>query len=72
MFHIPIATAYGPRLAASPSRVAIPSEASAALAFAAYHDRRADLLLSEGRVVQAEAAAHLALEARCRALGVRA
>ena len=53
-------------------RLAIPSDAGEALAFANYHDRRADLLLSQGRVAQAEAAAHLAFEARTRAFEVRA
>lgn len=35
-------------------------------------DCRTDHLLAEGRFVQAEASVHLALEARCRAPGVRA
>ncbi len=53
-------------------RLAIPSDAGAALAFAIYHDRRADLLLSQGHAAQAEAAAHLAFEARTQASEVLA
>ena len=52
--------------------LAIPSDPGAALAFAVYHDRRADILLSQGRAAQAEAAAHLAFEARIRASEVLA
>jgi len=59
-------------LATGLPRLAIPTDASAALAFAIYHDRRVDLLLSQGHAVQAEAAAHLAIEARTRASEVRA
>ena len=55
-----------------PSRHVIPADPAAALVFAAQHDRRADHLLAEGWFVQAEAAAYLALQARCRAQGVRA
>lgn len=65
-------TAAGPRRVAHPTPIAIPRDPAAALAFAAIHDRRADHLLAEGRFAQAEAAAHLALEARCRATGERA
>ncbi len=61
-----------PCLAAHLSYLTIPSDPGAALAFAIYHDRRADLLLSQGRAAQAEAAAHLAFEARTRASEVRA
>ena len=62
----------GLRIAETPPRRVIPADPAAALVFAAQHDRRADHLWAEGRFVQAEAAAHLALEARCRALGMRA
>jgi len=62
----------GSRLTTHLPRLAIPTDAGAALAFAIYHDRRADLLLSQGRAAQAEAAAHLAFEARTRASEVRA
>jgi len=72
-FHKPTGpTSAGPCVAAHLSYVAIPSDPGAALAFAIYHDRRADLLLSQGRAAQAEAAAHLAFEARTRVSEVRA
>ncbi len=56
------------RLIAPPSYMTIPSDPDAALAYAVYLDRLADLLLSEGRSIQAEAASHLALEVRARVL----
>lgn len=68
----PTAMSAGSRLMAQPSHLTIPSDPAEALVFARYHDRRADLLLSEGRTIQAEAAAQLAFEARARALGVPA
>jgi len=72
-YHKPItAISAGSRSMAHLSYLTIPSDPADALVFARYHDRRADLLLSEGRVVQAEAAAQLAFEARARALGVPA
>lgn len=67
-----LSTTAGRRLVSHPIPLAIPRDPAAALVFAALHDRRADHLLAEGRFVQAEAAAHLALEARCRAMGARA
>ena len=72
MFTPKLPTATGSRSADTPPRHIIPTDPAAALVFAAQHDRRADHLLAEGRFVQAEAAAHLALEARCQALGMRA
>lgn len=62
-----LAPVAGPHLAASRRALTIPAQHGAALAFAAQLDRRADLLLAEGRCRQAERLAHLALEARCRA-----
>lgn len=67
-----ISIAAGPRLVCHPIPYAIPTDPAKAQAFADFHNRRADLLLSEGRFAQAERAAHLAFEASCRALGVRA
>lgn len=67
-----IQTAYGPRLASSPLPLLIPNDPAAALALAASLDRQADLHLSEGRAGHADRLAHLALDVRCRALGVRA
>ena len=67
-----ISTAYGPRLASSPSPLVIPDDTAAALALAATLDRQADLHLSEGRTGHADRLSHLALDVRCRALGVRA
>ena len=63
---------YGRVQAVPPSPVVIPSNPADALAFASRIDREADACLAEGRCVQAERLAHLALEARCRATGVRA
>ena len=72
MFTFELPTSAGRRFADMPPRHIIHADSAAALMFAAQHDRRADHLLAESRFVQAESAAHLALEARCRALGVRA
>jgi hypothetical protein len=73
MFPLPrFSTSYGLALASEPRALVIPSDPSAALAFASAIDRRADACLAEGRSIQAERLAHLALEARCRATGVRA
>lgn len=65
-------TSSGSRLDAPPSYMTIPCDPDAALAFAIYYDRLADLLLSQDRVIQAEAASHLALEARILASRLRA
>ena len=65
-------TAGGPRLANHPAPLVIPRDRAAALAFAQHCDLRADLLLSEGCTIHAERLAHLALEARTRAMGGRA
>lgn len=68
----PTAMSAGSRSMAHLSHLTIPSDPADALVFARYHDRRADLLLSEGCIIQAEAAAQLAFEARARALGMPA
>ena len=65
-------TTYGPRLAFAPRPLVIPTDPAQALAFAQDADRRADLLLAEGRCDLAERLAHAALEARARASGGRA
>lgn len=65
-------SSYGSVLCNEPRTLAIPSTPAAALAFASMIDRQADACLAEGRCTQAERLAHLALEARCRALGGRA
>ena len=65
-------TAYGPRLTSSPPPLSIPTDPAAALTLAATLDRQADLHLSEGRTGHADRLAHLALDVRCRALGIRA
>lgn len=65
-------TAAGPRLACYPLSYVIPTDPAKAQVFADLHNRRADLLLSEGRFAQAERAAHLAYEASCWALGEQA
>ena len=65
-------TAFGYSLSSEPRGTAIPSTPAAALAFASMMDRRADVMLAEGRCQQAERLSHLALEARCRATGERA
>lgn len=51
---------------------AIPTMPTHALAFAAHLDRRADLLLAEGRHEQAERLSHLASDAREQAREARA
>lgn len=68
MFHIPIATAFGARLAGHLSHPPLPSAPAAALAFACDLDRQADLLLSEGKHGAADRLAHLAYELRARAV----
>lgn len=65
-------TTYGPRLVSDPAPLAIPSDPAAALAKAAMLERLADLHQNEGRGWHADRLSHLALELRCRALGVRA
>lgn len=72
MFKPKLPTFNGLRFADMPPRPIISADPAAALVFAVQHDCRADHLLAEGLFVQAEAAAHPALEVRCRALGVRA
>jgi len=65
-------TSFGLALASPLRPLAIPSSPAAALAFATRVDRQADAYLAEGQFEQAEQLSHLALEARCRATGVRA
>ena len=65
-------TQYGPALVSEPARLMIPTDPTAALAFAIRTDRQADALLAEGRFEQAERLSHAALEARARATGSRA
>jgi hypothetical protein len=65
-------TAYGHALTSEPRALAIPSDPAEAWAFAVRVDRAADHALSEGRFAAAERLSHQALEARCRATGVRA
>ncbi len=65
-------TAYGPRLISSPAPLSMPADPAAALVLAATLDRQADFHLSEGRTGHADRLSHVALELRCRALGVRA
>ena len=65
-------TAYGYSLSNEPRGVVIPSDPLDALHFASVIDRRSDACLAEGRTVQAERLAHLAFEARARAMGGRA
>ena len=65
-------TSAGPRLAFEPCGLTIPSNPTAALAFATRADRRADACLASGRPDQAERLAHAAYEARSRAIGGRA
>ncbi len=67
-----LSTAYGPRLAAPPRPLLIPTDPATALAFARNAERRADLLLGQGRREEAERWAHAAFEARARARGGRA
>lgn len=67
-----ISTSYGSALCSEPRALVIPTAPAAALAFASLIDRQADACLAEGRCTQAERLAHLALEARTRALGGRA
>lgn len=67
-----LSTSYGSALCSEPRALVIPSAPSDALAFASMVDRQADACLAEGRCIQAERLAHLALEARTRALGGRA
>ncbi len=64
-----IKTSHGMRLAAPPPLIVIPSDPTAALAFATRIDREADRHLAEGRRELAERLAHLGCEARCRAEG---
>jgi hypothetical protein len=65
-------TACGPRLASAPVPLTIPTDPAAALAKAALLEQLADLHQNEGRNWHADRLSHLALELRCRALGVRA
>jgi hypothetical protein len=67
-----LSTTYDPHLAVPPRPPLIPTDPAAALAFTRYADRRADLLLAQGRRVEAERCAHAAFEARARARGGRA
>ena len=55
------------RLTAPPRLITVPTTPGEAHNLAAALDRRADLLLAEGRRKLAEHLAHLALEARSRA-----
>ena len=73
MFISPILpTMFGRRRAAEQPPTAIPTRPADCLVFAQRIDRQADAALADGRFVQAERLAHLALEARCRATGARA
>jgi hypothetical protein len=67
-----IATQYGRALVSEPRGLSIPTDPTAALAFAYATDRQADAMLAEGRFEQAERLSHAALEARARATGARA
>ena len=63
-------TAYGPRLASAPAAAPFPFDPAAALAKAALLERLTDLHQNEGRCWHADRLSHLALELRCRALGM--
>lgn len=65
-------TSYGPRLASAQAALTIPADPAAVLARAALLERLADLHQNEGRGWHADRLPNLALELRCRALGVRA
>ena len=67
-----LSTMFGRRRAAEQPPTVIPTLPADCLIFAQRIDRQADASLAEGRFVQAERLAHLALEARCRAEGRRA
>jgi hypothetical protein len=71
MLHVPATfpTAAGPRMAFEPRPVVFPTDPTAALALACALDRKADLLLAEGRGADADRLAHAAYELRCRAGG---
>lgn len=68
--HSILPTAFGPRLAAHPSRPPIPTVPAAALRLARDLDREADLLLSQGKHAAADRLAHLAFELRARVAGI--
>ncbi len=59
-------TSAGRRMACKPRAIVIPRDPTDAMAFAVAADRRADLLLAEGRWLQADRLAHAAYEARAR------
>jgi len=65
-------TAYGPRLASAPAPLLLRADPTDALAKAAGMERLADLHQNERRGWHADRLSHLALQLRCRALGVRA
>ena len=65
-------TFHGRRLAPALASPPIPADPAAILARAALLERLADLHQNEGRGWHADRLSHLALELRCRALGIRA
>jgi len=61
----------GPRLASAPAPLVLSIDPAAVLAKAALLERLADLHQNEDRGWHAYRLSHLALELRCRALGVQ-
>ena len=67
-----LSTSCGPRLAFTPAPLHFPTDPAAALTRAALLERLADLHQNEGRTLHADRLSHMALDLRCRALGVPA
>ena len=69
--HSTFPTTFGPRFAAHPFRPPVPTAPAAVLRFACDLDRKADVLLSEGKHAAADRLAHLAFELRAHIAGYR-
>lgn len=65
-------TSHCPQLSSAPALLPTPANPAAVLARAAMLERLADLHQNEGRTWHADRLSHMALDLRCRALGVPA